>query len=212
VASGSLTVARSWGVPGLGYSPARLVVDDSDFDRDGALEQVRARILAAARRHLSPADAEELTQDTLVLLATKYVHVEAPEELVAVGIRILRFKRAALWRKAKRRRAAGDVPAPARPEEDDDPLANVADPGAPDPEEIARGRERVRLLASAAARLPGRCRELMRRKLEGESFVEMAASLGRPVNTVYSWDRRCHETLRKLLGTRWGFVSGKEER
>jgi len=55
VASGSLTVARSWGVPGAGYSPARMVADDSGLDRDGALERVRARVLAAARRHLSPA-------------------------------------------------------------------------------------------------------------------------------------------------------------
>jgi hypothetical protein len=32
------------------------------------------------------------------------------------------------------------------------------------------------------------------------------------VNTVYSWDRRCHQRLRKLLGAQWGFVSGEGDR
>jgi DNA-directed RNA polymerase specialized sigma24 family protein len=125
-------------------------------------------------------------------------------------VRIVRFKKSALWRKAKRRREAGDVPAPAPAEDGSDPLDNVASRGDPDPEEIAQGRQRVRVLANAVAQLSGRCRELLRRKIEGQSFVEMAADLGRPVNTVYSWDRRCHQRLRRILGARWGFVSGKE--
>ena len=86
------------------------------------------------------------------------------------------------------------------------PLAH----GGPWPDTVAADRERLRLFAEAAARLEGRCREILRRKLEGLSFVEIAAELGRPVNTVYSWDFRCHQRLRKLLGDRWGFVAGEE--
>jgi RNA polymerase sigma factor (sigma-70 family) len=209
--SGLIAVGRSWGFQGVGYSPAGMAVADPPLTREAVLERVRARILGAARRDLSPADAEDLTQEALVLLTTKYAHVEAPEQLVALGVKIVRFKKSALWRKARRRREAGDVPVPAPAEDGTDPLANVASGDDPDAETIARDRQRVRLLAEAVTQLSGRCRDLLRRKLEGHSFVEIAARLGRPVNTIYSWDRRCHQRLRKLLGAQWGFVSGKED-
>jgi RNA polymerase sigma factor (sigma-70 family) len=190
----------------LDYSPVRMATG-SRLTRDAALEKIRARILAAARRGLDAADAEDLTQEALLLLTTKYAHVEAPEELVALGVRIVRLKRAALWRKTGRRRALGEAPPPLAG--DSDALERVADPSPNDPESIARDRQRLRLFAEAAARLDGRCREMLRRKLEGLSFAEIAAALGRPVNTVYSWDYRCQRRLRKLLGERFAFVSGE---
>ena len=207
----TLVAERTSWCPRLGYSPARMVDTDAPPTREAALEKIRARILGAARRGLSPEDAEDLTQEVLLLLSTKYAHVEAPEELLALGVKIVSLKRRALWRKTARRRDAGLASLPAREEGAPNLLEEAPGP-APDPEQLARDRERVRFLAEAAAQLPSRCRELLRRKLEGESFVEIAASLGRPVNTVYSWDRRCHLRLRKLLGARWGFVSGEEER
>ena len=151
------------------------------------LERVRARVLGAARARLSPADAEDLTQELLVLLTTKYAHVGAPEELVAIGVRIVAFKRAALWRKATLDAASE----------------------APDPEAVARSRQRLSMFVEAASRLDGRCRQLLRRKLEGASFAEIAAELGRSVNTVYSWDYRCHQRLKTFLAERWAFVSGE---
>jgi len=206
----TLAAERTSWCPGVGYSPARMVDTDAPLTREAALEKIRARILAAARRGLSPEEAEDLTQEALLLLSTKYAHVRAPEELLALGVKIVSLKRRVFWRKTARRRDAGLTSPPSR-DEDGDPLES-APSRAPDPETVARDRERVRALAGATARLPSRCRELLRRKLEGESFVEIAASLGRPVNTVYSWDRRCHQRLRKLLGARWGFVSGEEDR
>jgi RNA polymerase sigma factor (sigma-70 family) len=166
--------------------------------RETALASLRLRILSAARRRLSPADAEDLTQDVLLLLTTKYGEVEEPAQLVALGLEILRKKQADLWRKSARRGAASAEDAT------EVPLPH----GGPGPDTIASDRERLRLFAEAVARLEGRCREILRRKLEGLSFVEIAAELGRPVNTIYSWDFRCHERLRKLLGDRWGFVAG----
>jgi RNA polymerase sigma-70 factor (ECF subfamily) len=170
--------------------------------RDAALQALRARLLSAARQRLSPADAEDVTQETLLLLATKYAHVHDPAELVALGIAILRRKRADLWRKANRR---GEPTA-------EDAAALPLPDGRPSAETSAADRERLRLFEEAAARLGARCREILRRKLDGMSFVEIAAELGAPVNTVYSWDRRCRETLRRLLGARFGFVAGEEER
>jgi RNA polymerase sigma-70 factor, ECF subfamily len=202
-----VAVRRSLRFTPLGYSPARMSTEDAALTREAALERVRTRILAAARRSLPPADAEDLTQDVLVVLSAKYAHVSAPEELVALGVKTLRFKRAALWRKEARRRNAGAAPLPSG--EDGRAVEDPPDADAPDPEAIARDRERLRFLAQAATKLGERCREMLRFKLEGASFVEIAARVGRPVNTIYSWDRRCHQRLKKILGERWGFVSGE---
>ncbi len=173
---------------------------DLPLSRDAVLETLRLRLLSAARRRMSPADAEDLTQDALLLLTTKYAEVRDPAQLVALGLEILRKKRADLWRRAARR---GEATA-------EDPAA-LAHAGPP-PDTVAADRERLRLFTDAAARLDGRCREILRRKLEGMSFVQIAAALGRPVNTVYSWDFRCQGRLRQLLGERWGFVVGEDER
>ncbi len=197
-------------VRGLGYSPTRMMVADSPLTREATLEKLRARMVAAARRGPFPEEAEDLAQDALVVLTGKYSHVEAPEELAALGITILKKLQSARWRKAKRREALGHSPLPAREEDDRDPVEDVVSEG-PDAEEIVRRRQRVQALVEAVSRLDGRCRELLRRKLEGESFVEIAASLRRPVGTVYAWDNRCRKRLRKLLGAQLGFVLGREK-
>ena len=197
-------------VRGLGYSPARMMAADSALTREATLEKLRARMRAAARRGPFPEEAEDLAQDVLVVLTRKYSHVDAPEELAALGITILKKLQSARWRKAKRRQELGHSPLPTREENDRDPLEDVASEG-PDPEEVLWRRQRVRFLVEAIRRLDGRCRDLLRRKLEGESFVQIAAALGRPVGTVYAWDNRCRKRLRKILGAELGFVLGKEE-
>jgi RNA polymerase sigma factor (sigma-70 family) len=205
----TFAIGRSSWFTALGYSPAAMA-DEATLSRDEVLGRVRARVLAAARARLSPADAEDLTQEALILLTTKYAHVTAAEELVALGVRIVALKRTAFWRKAARRQAAGDTPVVAD-SADGDPLER-APADSPDPEAIARARQRLAIFVEAAARLDGRCREILRRKLQGASFVEIASELRRPVNTVYSWDHRCHQRLKRLLGDRWAYVSGEELR
>jgi RNA polymerase sigma-70 factor (ECF subfamily) len=203
---------RAFDGRGRSYSRFRMEARDESPSRETSLEKVRTRILAAARRSLSSADAEDLAQEVMVVLHERYAHVEAPQELVALGVTILRLKRMAAWRKARRRQDAGHTVLPSLPGEADDPVEATPDAGAPDPEAIAHHRERLRLFTEAAGRLDGRCREILRLKLEGLSFVEIARRLGRPVNTVYSWDWRCHQRLKRMLGAHWGFVSGEEGR
>lgn len=199
--STSHAIDRPFPCTGLRYSPARMAPRDEPLSRDAALAAIRSRVLAVARRRVPPADAEDLAQEVLLLLATKYAHVEDPPELVALALGILRKKRSERWRKAARRgENRGEDPATL-------PLPDAR----PSPDTVATDRERLRLLARAAARLDGRCREILRLKLEGRSFVEIARLLGRPVNTVYSWDFRCHGRLRALLGERFGFVAGEED-
>jgi RNA polymerase sigma-70 factor (ECF subfamily) len=175
------------------------------LSREEALTRLRARLVAYASKRLELQDAEDLAQDTLMVLTTKYAHVAAPEELTAVSIGIVKRKMLAFWRKAKRRREKGDVPAPER--EDGSPLDAPSD--APGPEELAHLRERRAMVVEAVAQLGGKCREILRRKLEGASVVEIAAAFGRPVNTVYSWDHRCHERLKSVLAERWASVTAE---
>ncbi len=131
-----VAVVRTSAFCRVGYSPARMAVQPP-LPRDIVLEKVRARILAAARARLTPADAEDLTQEALVLLATKYAEVEAPEELLALGLAILRKKRVAFWRKAARRRALGDSRLPARDDAEGTAIEDTPDAG-PDPEAVTR--------------------------------------------------------------------------
>ncbi len=201
---------RSSWVTGVGYSPAAMT-DEGTLSREEVLTRVRARVLGAARARLSPADAEDLTQEALLLLTTKYAHVTAAEELVALGVRIVAFKRSALWRKgARRERLTGAPPRPVEPG-DEDPFDRVPG-GLPDPEAIALAKQRLSTFIEAATRLDGRCREILRRKLQGASLVEIGVELGRPVGTVYSWDHRCHQRLKGLLGEHWVYVTGEESR
>ena len=200
---------RTFRVRALGYSPGAMT-EDGALERDELLARVRLRVLAAARAWVSPADAEDLAQETLMLLSTKYAHVSAPEEIVAVAAGIVRRKRLAHWRKAARRKALGETPLAAVDPTDGDPLDRRPD-DEPGPEAIARDRQRLSIFVEAASRLDGRCREILRRKLQGASFVEIASELGRPVNTIYSWDWRCHKRLKSLLGDRWAYVTGRED-
>lgn len=134
-----------------------------------------------------------------MLLTTKYPTVTSPDDLVPLAIRIVRFKIIEFRRKAGRR---GEF---ARPREDEDPAADLADDkgwGRPDVQ--LRRREMSDRLAAALKQLTGRCRELFRLKLEGHRFAEIQRQLGaRTVNTVYTWDARCRERLLSLMGGSW---------
>lgn len=203
------TPPRTFRVRPLGYSPGAMAEGHDALGRDEVLARVRARVLAATRSWLSHEDAEDIAQETLVLLSTKYAHVSAPEELVRLAVETAWRKRLSLWRKRARRKGLGETPLPSL-EDGADPLERAAS-AERSPEDIAHGRQRLALLVEAAARLGERCRELLRRKLEGASLAEIARELGKPVNTVYSWDHRCHQKLKQRLGERWAFVTGRED-
>ena len=173
----------------LGYSPSAMADDAGARAGRGPDTRARAHSRRRARRRLVPADAEDVAQETLLLLSTKYAHVAAAEELVALAARIAALQALRrIWRKAKRRRALGETPRHRRPRTAPQTLSSAAESDAPDPEAIARDRQRLSMLVEAVAKLEGKCREILRRKLQGASFVEIASELGRPVNTVYSWD------------------------
>lgn len=164
--------------------------------REAILSQLRARIVAFAASRGGRDVAEDLAQEVLVLLHTKYAAVEHLEELVPLALQIARFKLAGFWRTANRRGegSAADV-------------TELPLPGdAPDPHVQAERQELLGRLLVGIRGMPERCRDLFRLKLQGRTFPEIQAVLGAAtLNTVYTWDHRCRKTLLERIGTdgRW---------
>lgn len=165
------------------------------MEREQILSQLRERMEAFAASRIDRGAAEDLAQETMLLLHEKYRHVEAMDDLLPLAFRIMRFKLAAQIRKRNRRgedRAADVTETPA------------ADPG-PDPEESLLAAEMRGALLEAFAGLGERCRELLRLKLAGRSFEEIRQHFGAAsINTVYTWDLRCRNQLKQSLRHIWG--------
>jgi RNA polymerase sigma-70 factor, ECF subfamily len=142
----------------------------------------------------SAVSAEDVAQDTLMLLEVKYSHVEALEELVPLAMQIARYKIMALHTKALRRGESRAIPV------DDIPIADPAE----DPEAMLERRERLDQLETALLGLGERCRDLFRLKLQGLKFPEIQQVLGADsINTVYTWDSRCRkQLLERMKGDR----------
>jgi RNA polymerase sigma-70 factor, ECF subfamily len=159
-------------------------------DEDTVLLRLRQRLLGYARRTVAPDVAEDLVQDTVLLLTTKYAKVREPEERVRLGIAILVKKKSGYWRRTRRRGEPDAV----------DAADVLLEDGQPDPEEQAERRLMRERLLAAIGRLSGRCAELARLKLEDRTFPEIAEILQAKLNTVYTWDHRCLKKLRELMG------------
>jgi len=129
-----------------------------------------------------------------MLLHEKYAHLERPEDLLPLSLQIVRFKIMSLRRKAARRGeytqvSITDIPLP-------DLNSNPAD--------YVERKEMLERLARAVGQLGERCRELIRLKLEGNSFPEIQKIMGAgAINTVYTWDHRCRKNLLELMGGDW---------
>jgi RNA polymerase sigma-70 factor, ECF subfamily len=164
------------------------------MQRDEILARLRERIVGFAASQLSRDIAEDIAQEVLMLLHTKYREVGLLEELLPLSLRIARFKIVSLRRKAHRRgedtqARIEDVP--------------VADAGL-DPAASLEKKEMLERLTAALAELEGRCRELFRLKLQGKGFAEIQQILGvKSINTVYTWDFRCRKQLLERLGGSW---------
>lgn len=165
------------------------------MEREQILSQLRERMAAFAASRIERGAAEDLAQETMLLLHEKYRHVEAMDDLLPLAFRIIRLKLTAHVRKRNRRgenRTQDVAETPA------------ADPG-PDPEEAFLAAETRAALLRAFAKLGERCRELLRLKLAGRSFEEIRLHFGAAsINTVYTWDLRCRNQLKQSLRHMWG--------
>jgi len=164
------------------------------MDRDVTLASLRERILAFATLRVSRAQAEDLTQEVLVVLHEKYAHVAELTELVPLAFQVLRFKMLDAHRKSLRRGEYNQESVDGLP---------LADPG-DDPAEQLDRKQRIERLVHAMSRLGDRCRELFKWKLEGKTFPEIQQLMGQnSINTIYTWDLRCRKQLLSLMGGSW---------
>ena len=165
------------------------------MERSELLGILRERIVRfAASRLVGGIGAEDIAQEVLLLLHEKYPAVDRAEDLVPLSIEIARLKILAVRRKSIRRGENAQVSV------EDFPLAG----GGPDPLEQAVRRERLAHLEAALKDLGGRCKEILRLKLQGLSFSEIQKQLNvGSMNTLYTWDFRCRKELRQRLGTDW---------
>jgi len=138
--------------------------------------------------------AEDLAQETLMLLHEKYAHLDRVEDLLPLALQITRFKMMAARRKAVRHGEYSQVEVTELP---------LPDPAA-SPADWVERKEMLDRLQKAMAQLGGRCRELMRLKLQGKTFPEIQKAMGvGAINTVYTWDFRCRKNLLELMGGDW---------
>jgi RNA polymerase sigma-70 factor (ECF subfamily) len=170
-------------------------------ERDQILLLLRERIVAFAASRMGRDFAEDLAQETLVVLEEKYPHVGRLEELLPLSLQIVRLKMSALRRKTVRR---GEYPSISV---EDTPLSD----GAADPaQRYERNQLRERLI-TAISEMEDRCREMFRMKLEGKNFEEIRKILQvDSINTIYTWDFRCRKKLLEKLGGAWRDSRGRE--
>ena len=164
------------------------------MNRDEILTSLRERILAFATSRVSRDHAEDLTQETLVVLHEKYPAVTDLTELVPLAFQVLRFKMLDAHRKAFRRGEYNQESVEELP---------LADPG-DDPVTQLDQQQRVNRLLAAVMQLGERCRELFKWKLEGKTFPEIQRIMGQQsINTIYTWDLRCRKQLLAAMDGSW---------
>ena len=158
--------------------------------REQLLTGLRERIVAYAASRVGRDFAEDLAQEVLLVIETKYGNLEKLEDLVPVSFQILRFKMQDLRRKQARRGEFTSVDAGVLP---------LAD-GAEGQLAALEREELLERLRAALETMDGRCRELFRHKLEGRNFPEIQRLMeAANINTVYTWDFRCRKLLLEQL-------------
>jgi RNA polymerase sigma-70 factor, ECF subfamily len=164
------------------------------MERDEILRRLRERIVAFAASRIAGDAAEDLAQETLMLLHDKYAHVTRLEELFPLSMQIMRFKMVAMRRKSYRRGEAGQISV------DDIQIPDLA----PDPAAFVERKEMMERMTAAIGKLGTRCREIFRLKLLGRNFVEIQNEMkAASINTVYTWDARCRKQLLEEMGGHW---------
>jgi RNA polymerase sigma-70 factor (ECF subfamily) len=159
--------------------------------RDEILRKLRERIVGFAASRMQRDAAEDLAQEVLMVLHEKYGRLDRPEDLLPLALKIVRFKMAAYYRKARRHGEYAQVPVDEiqTPDGHTDALTAM---------EQLEMRER---LVAAVAALGERCRKLLALKLEGKTFAEIQIAFGAgSINTIYTWDFRCRQQLMESIG------------
>jgi len=152
------------------------------------LKLIRERILAHWTYKVGKDIAEDIAQETLVVLFTKYNKVRDLQDMIPLSYGIAANVHFTVVRKG---RPAREIDWP----ENWEPLAQ-----GPNPETLLVKKQAQTNLTDAIDALGRRCRELFLLKLQGYGYAEIATIMDAPVARIYVWDFRCRRDLKTLLG------------
>lgn len=153
------------------------------------------------RMGLSRADAEEVFQDTWVILHRHLAHIREPASISSWILTTARRESGALMERRRRERRLGGA---IGGEGDPGPLLEASDE-ALGPEEVLERIEEAEIVREALARLDERCRELLGRLYLSKSppsYEELARDLGLKLGSVGPTRMRCLAKLAERLAPR----------
>ena len=175
------------------------LMPDQDERISKAVEQESARLRNFIRRYVSdPADAEDVLQDVFYELVEAYRMMKPVEQVAAWLFRVARNRTIDLFRKRKREQAGTPVV-----ENEEGELLRLEDllpsPEAGPEAAYARG-VLLEELDAALDELPAEQRDVfIVHEMMGQSFKEIAAETGVPLNTLLSRKRYAVLHLRERL-------------
>jgi RNA polymerase sigma-70 factor (ECF subfamily) len=157
------------------------------------LAQIRDRVLRFAASRMSREDAEDRTQEVMIVLMEKvsqYGSITTADDIYRLALNILAKKRIGWYRKRHRRGEDTAQQVDVMP---------LRDPS-PDPEQ-ALGRKRLaQVLGSAVAGMDERCQQVIGLSLRGYGSAEIQKRLGMASeNAVLLAVSRCRKKLREML-------------
>ena len=155
------------------------------------IEGLYAQIALNIRRYVSRFNreyAEDIAQETVMVLLTNYKHLDQPSDLVPLSVRIAKLKMREAYK--KRQRAGNQLP-----EAWDD-----ADDRAVSAEQKLLQKSRLDQLHRAIGRLGSPCLEMLRMMLEGADSVVLQQTFHLTANAFYVRMSRCRGRLATAMG------------
>src|SRR5215216_637860 len=159
------------------------------MSRSEVLSKIRDRLVATFRSAAGKETAEDIAQETVLRLETKFANVSNETELIKISFGIANNVKHEFRRKS---RADRELPPPDvwNPVDPRDPLGS----GIPD-------QAFLNQVKKCAKELTGRCPELLLLLLEGYTADEIRGKMGAArTGTVHVWVHRCYQALAKKLG------------
>ncbi len=175
-------------------------------DRDAfaeLFEPYRPLVTRIAIRLVGPDASDDVVVDTCVKGWQALPRFEGTEALGRWWCRIVRNAALDELRRLRRREEALPTQEPLATLEDDgldDPLARVADPGAPSPAQLAERKELGELIERALAKLGEDHRTaILLREVDGLEYRQIAQATGVSIGTVMSRLFHARRRLRRLI-------------
>ncbi|MFO0549434.1 MAG: sigma-70 family RNA polymerase sigma factor [Polyangiaceae bacterium] len=184
--------------PGWGVSSAAAPAAPAPAEIAAMRPAVAAVIARMLHRPIADSDVEDAVHETMRRAVEGRTRVRSGEPIGPWVIGVARH--VALDALRRRRREL------ARTASDDDGAGEeVADDAAPSPEDHAEAAETRRKITAALGSLEaGPRRALVAFHVDGQSYQEIAVSLGVPMGTVATWIARSRKALSKALAMERG--------